>query len=94
MLPLQKFQLDHLKKTLEYFVLEGSRIFCRDQIRQARKAHSVLSGGEAANMVKVSFQFNRIQCTDRASLETPWKAAINTALLYRIAGLLVGTAVC
>lgn len=55
MLPLQKFQLDHLKKTLEYFVLEGGSVFCRNQIRQARKAPSVLSGGEAANVVKVSF---------------------------------------
>lgn len=40
MLQLQTFQLGHLKKkTLEYFVLEDGRVFCRDQIKQARKAH-------------------------------------------------------
>lgn len=82
------------KDDTRIFVLEGGRVFCRDQIKQAQKAHSVLSEGEVANVVKVSFQFNGVLCTDWASLETPWKAVIYMALLYRIAGLLVGTAVC
>lgn len=59
------------------------------------KAYSFISGGEVATMMKVSFQpnfwfqLNKLPGADWASLETPEKAAINTALLYRIAGLLL-----
>lgn len=45
-------------------------------------------------MMKVSFHLNRVLCTNRAFLGTSGKTAVNTALLYRVAGLLVGTAVC
>lgn len=34
MLQEQKFQLDHLKKTLEYIALEGGGVFWGDQIKK------------------------------------------------------------
>lgn len=56
MLQLQKFQLDHLKKTLEYIVLAGGRVFSGDDIKKALKTYSFPSGDEAANVMNVSFQ--------------------------------------
>lgn len=44
MLELQKFQLDHLKKTLEYVALAGGRVFSGDDIKKAFKTYSFLSG--------------------------------------------------
>lgn len=43
MLQLQKFQLDYLKKTLEYIALGGGVVFSGDQIKKGLKAYSFLS---------------------------------------------------
>lgn len=56
MLQLQKFQLDYLKKTLEYIALGGGVVFSGDQIKKGLKAYSFLSWGEVANIMNVSFQ--------------------------------------
>lgn len=51
----QKFQLDHLKKTLEYIALKGGEVFLGDPVKKALKTYSFLSRSEVATVMKISF---------------------------------------
>lgn len=56
MMLLHNFELDHLKKKLEYTELQGGEVFSGDEIKKALKA-SFLSGSELSFVMKVSNQF-------------------------------------
>lgn len=55
MLQQQKFQLEHLKKSLGYIALKGGGVFLGDRVKKVLKAYSFLSRSEVATVMKVSF---------------------------------------